>query len=269
MTGIRVGVILQAEATTIETLRNAWLKADALGADSIWVTDHFFPLLVDAIGIDDHPALAVGDRDAETFESWTLLSAMAADTKRAMVGVMVTCNSYRNPDLLAHMALTLDHLSGGRLYLGIGSGWYERDYKEYGYEFGTADSRLRQLEVDLPRIKARLAKLSPPPLGRLPLLIGGAGEKITLRLVAEHADAWNTFGPPENYGRLSRVLDEWCDRVDRNRDELERTVSVQAEEVDDVDRYIEAGADHVMVLLHSPYALDPLDALVSYRDSLR
>ena len=72
-----------------------------------------------------------------------------------------------------------------------------------------------------------------------------------------------------NYGRLSRVLDEWCDRVDRNRDELERTVSVQAEEVDNVDRYIEAGADHVMVLLHSPYALDPLDALVSYRDSLR
>ena len=251
---LKVGIQIQPQGVSVEQMRAAWKAADDMGVDSIWIWDHFYPLF--------------GDPDATHFEAWTLLSTMAADTSRAQLGTLVTGNSYRNPELLADMARTLDHVSGGRMYLAVGAGWFERDYTEYGYDFGTVGSRLRQLEADLPRMKNRLAKLNPPPVGDMSIMIGGSGEKVTLRLVAQHADSWNTFGPPENFARLSGILDDWCAKVGRNPSEIERTVAIQPDDVNDIERYTDVGADHVILMSGGPFDLAPLQTLIDQRDSL-
>ncbi len=247
---LKIGVQLHPQATTTDDLRRAWREADQAGADSIWLWDHFYPLY--------------GDPDAAHFEAYTLLAAMAVETSHAQIGAMVTCNSYRNPELLADMARTIDHLAGGRFVLGIGSGWFERDYEEYGYEFGTAAGRLRALAESLPRIEARLAKLNPPPVRRpLPLLIGGGGEKVTLRLVAEHATMWNGFGPPETFRNKGAVLDEWCAKVGRDPAEIERTANVSPG--DDLDEWEAAGMQHAVMMLGHPFDLAPLRAALERR----
>jgi len=251
MPAFDVGVQLQPQATTIDELRAAWRAADDLGVDSIWTWDHFFPLY--------------GDPDAPHFEGWSLLAAMAVDTSRARLGLLVGCNSYRNPELVADMARTVDQLSGGRLYLGLGAGWFARDYQEYGYEFGTPAGRLRALGEALPRVKARLARLTPGPAGPLPILVGGGGEKVTLRLVAEHADAWNSFGPVESYAHKNDVLDDWCERVGRAPQTIERTVAIGAHEVGDADQYVAAGATHLIVMVGHPYDLTAVEALLAVR----
>jgi probable F420-dependent oxidoreductase len=241
-------VQLHPQATTVDDLRRAWRAADDLGVDSIWIWDHFYPLY--------------GNPDAAHFEAYSLLAAMAVDTAQAEIGALVTCNSYRNPNLLADMARTIDHLSRGRFVLGIGAGWFDRDYHEYGYDFGTAPSRLRDLARDLPIIMDRFSRLEPPPHGRLPILVGGGGEKVTLRLVAEHADAWNTFGPPENFARKNKMLDEWCAQLGRKPSQIERTVGIGTGEVDAWEAYADAGAEHLIVMCGPPFDLAPVQRLL-------
>lgn len=245
---------LHPQATTIGDLRAAWRAADALGVDSIWSWDHFFPLY--------------GRPDAASFEGWSLLSAMACETQHAQLGLLVGCNSYRNPDLVADMARTVDHLAGGRLYLGLGAGWFARDYTEYGYEFGTEVTRLQALGEALPRIKGRLAALNPAPLGPLPILIGGGGEKVTLQLTARYADAWNTFGPVDNWRHKNTVLDDWCAKVGRDPAAIERTVAIDADEVANANGYIDAGATHIIVMLGHPFAFGAVERLLATVDAL-
>ena len=249
MARFKVGVQLRPQHCEIGQLRAAWKAADALGVDTIWTWDHFYPLY--------------GNPDGEHFECWTLLSAIAADTSHAQFGALVTCNTYRNPELLADMARTVDQISGGRLILGIGSGWFERDYTEYGYEFGTAPQRLRALRESLPRIESRLAKLNPSG-ENIPLLIGGGGEKVTLRMVAERADLWNSFGPPENFRHKNGVLNEWCEKVGRDPAQIDRTVMLNNDEVDGFEAYLEAGATHLILGSDVPFDFKPLERLLEH-----
>jgi probable F420-dependent oxidoreductase len=212
----RIGVQLQPQhAPHYRNLRDAVRRCEDIGVDVAFNWDHFFPLY--------------GDPDGAHFECWTMLGAWAEQTSQIEIGALVSCNSYRNPELLADMARTVDHISDGRLVLGIGSGWKRKDYDQYGYEFGTAGSRLDDLAAALPRIKSRLAKLNPAPTREIPVLIGGGGEKKTLRLVAEHADIWHSFANATSYPAKSTVLADHCSAVGRDPASIERSAAVGGE----------------------------------------
>ncbi len=235
----KVGVTIHPQQCTITELRDAWRRADDLGVDSIWFWDHFFPLY--------------GNPDGNRFECWSLLAAAAIDTRAPQIGPMVTAIGYRNPDLIAFLASTVDQLSGGRLVLGLGAGWFERDYDEFGYGFGEARDRVRTLKDALPRIKERIQKLKPGPVGPMPLLIAGGGEKVMLRLVAEHAQTWNALGSPDEFARKSKILDEWCRKVGRDPSEIERTANVSVGSSRDIKEYLDAGLQHFVLRLAHPF----------------
>ena len=249
MARCKVGVQLEPQATTTEALVDAARRVDEAGFDSVWTWDHFFPLY--------------GDPDAAHFEGLTLLAAFAGATSRVTIGNLVTCSSYRNPHLLADMIRTIDHLSGGRAVLGIGAGWFQRDYDEYEFPFGTGGGRLRDLEADLFRIRKRLAALNPPPKGDLPLMIGGGGEQVTLRLTAQYADQWNGIGEPEVLAHKNAVLDTWCERLGRDPAEIERTALIGERHIEQLDAFLEAGITHLMVGCADPFDLGPAEELLA------
>lgn len=256
MTTIRVGATVAPQHATYARLREAWQTVDRSGADTLFTWDHFYPLS--------------GDPEGTHFEGYTLLAAMGEATSNVQFGMLVTCNSYRNPNLLADMARTVDHISGGRHILGLGSGWFQRDYDEYGYPFGSAPERLRALDAALPVIKERLSKLNPGPLnGKLPIMIGGSGPKVTLRITATHADIWNNGGGTPDEGELKiRTLDEWCERVGRNPREIERSVTVSPPfDQTTVEEFVSKGFDHVILRYNAPdFDTESLNRLVEWRD---
>ena len=251
---IRIGVQLQPQHAEYAQIREALGRAEDAGVDIVFTWDHFFPLS--------------GAADGKHFECWTVLGAWAEQTSRVQIGALVTCNSYRNPDLLADMARTVDHISGGRLILGIGAGWFEKDYDEYGFEYGTPGARIAELGRALPRITARWAKVNPAPTRKIPILIGGGGERKTLRVVAEHADVWHSFGNVGVLTRKSAILDEHCAVVGRDPGEIERSVGVSHPPDDIAAPLVAAGATLFTVGVSGPdYDLALVRDWVTWRDA--
>ena len=250
---IRIAVQLQPEhAPDYGLIRDAVLRAEDAGVDIIFNWDHFYPLN--------------GDHDGAHFECWTMLGAWAEQTERVEIGALVTGGGYRNPDLLADMARTVDHISGGRLILGIGAGWNEKDYENFGYEFGTPGTRLKLLGEYLPRISHRLSVGNPAPLRDIPVLIGGGGEKKTLRLVAQHANIWHGFGDLETVQRKSAILAEHCAAVGTDPATIERSTSWQGAEA--APALVEAGVSLFTVGTSGPdYDLGTVTAALAWRDA--
>jgi probable F420-dependent oxidoreductase len=254
---IRIALQLQPQHADYATLRDRVREAEDLGTDIVFNWDHFYPLY--------------GDPDGKHYECWTMLGAWAEQTSRIEIGALVSCNSYRNPDLLADMARTVDNISDGRLILGIGSGWFERDYTEYGFEFGTAGQRLDVLAESLPRIEVRLGKLNPPPRRKLPILIGGGGERKTLRMVARHASIWHSFSDAETLTRKYAILKQHCSDIGRDPAEIEVSVGVGASGKPDevAGPLLEAGATLLTVGVgNEGHDFGQLKSWLAWRDSL-
>lgn len=222
---IRFGVQTPPQNTTFAEMRDTWKLIDQLGYDTAWTFDHFFPILSDPSG--------------PCFEGWVSLTALMAATSHVKAGILVTGNTYRNPAVLASMGKTLDHASDGRLIMGIGAGWFEQEHAAYDVPFYTVGERIRRLDEACEIIKRlwtekqvtfdgryyhiKDAYCEPKPVQKPhpPIMIGGGGEKLTLRVVAKHADIWNTFGPPQVFRDKLSVLRAHCKAVGRNFDEIE------------------------------------------------
>jgi F420-dependent oxidoreductase-like protein len=209
-----------------ETMKSLAAHVEQTGWDGLWLADHFMPNAEDV--------------STPWPEAWTTLSALAAVVPRIRMGTLVTGNTYRHPAVLAKMAATADHISGGRVVLGLGSGWQENEHEMYGIPFYTVNSRLQRLEEACQVIKAlfseesvnfdgkfyqlKNAPLQPKPKqDNLPLLIGGGGEKVTLKITAKYADEWNVWGTVETMINKMKILDQHCEDAGRNPADIQRS----------------------------------------------
>jgi alkanesulfonate monooxygenase SsuD/methylene tetrahydromethanopterin reductase-like flavin-dependent oxidoreductase (luciferase family) len=227
---IRLGALCWNQYTDWPSLLEAGRRADRLGFDSLWTWDHLYPI--------------VGSSDGPILEGYLVLTGWAMATERVRLGLMVGANPFREPALTTKLVTTLDHISGGRAILGIGAAWFEEEHLAYGIPFGSGPpERLRWLAEALPvmrgmlrgdrpsaagpRYAARDVRNDPPPLQeRLPILVGGGGERVTLKLVARYADANNVGGSVDNIRRKEAILLEHCESVGRDPAEIERTVGM-------------------------------------------
>ncbi|MEZ5559040.1 MAG: TIGR03560 family F420-dependent LLM class oxidoreductase [Pseudomonadales bacterium] len=299
---ISLGVHAGQQNMTMDEMRVLWRKLDGAGVDWISAWDHFYEAPPKG-GTEPH------------FEALATLGALAAETRNARIGCLVFYVGYRNPALLAKAATTLDHISGGRFELGIGAGWHIWEASAYGYPFPDIGTRLDMLEEAAQIIRRMLTEerttfsgkhfqvddascLPRPVQPRLPIWIGGVGEKRTLKIVADHADGWNAaYLPPDEFARVNEVLNHWCEDEQRDPATLKRAVNVtfnmglterdlererellardwgaMAERiaggsllctpdraVDRILEYVQAGADEVNIALRAPWNAEALDA---------
>jgi alkanesulfonate monooxygenase SsuD/methylene tetrahydromethanopterin reductase-like flavin-dependent oxidoreductase (luciferase family) len=232
MTDIRIGALCWNQYTDWQSLLQAGIRADELGYTSLWTWDHVYPI--------------VGDSHGPNYEGWLTITAWAQATKRARIGLMVGANPFRNPALVAKMATTLDHISGGRAILGIGAAWFEEEHRDFGMEFGSGfPERLRWLGEALPIMRGMLDGTEPTAKGdhyhsqytrnlpapiqaHLPICIGGGGEQVTLKLVAKYGDMCNIGGGLAAVQHKEEVLLKHCETVGRDPGEIERTTNVGA-----------------------------------------
>ena len=298
---IRFGVQTGQQSVEWAQMLDLWQKCDAWGYDSLWNFDHFYPIFVDPEG--------------PCFEGWTTLSALAQATKRARIGHLVNGNTYRHPCLLAKMAATLDHVSGGRLNLGIGAGWFELEHQSFGIDFKTVPARLAALDEACQIIRGMFtqpkttvhgkhytvtdAMCLPKPLQQPhpPIMIGGVGKQVLLKIVAKHADMWNASGSTELMQELIGVIKRHGDTVRRDTDQIEKTVMLplcykaaaprqdfmcnlianmrqttpeaarqqimigdKQECLDTIERYTKIGVTHFIFMVFAPYFEDEIQA---------
>lgn len=298
---VRFGVQTGQQGMDWHEMLGVWQRADDWGYDSLWNFDHFYPIFVDPEG--------------PCFEGWTTLSALAHATSHARIGHLVNGNTYRHPCVTAKMAATVDHISGGRLNLGIGAGWFELEHKAFGIDFKTVLGRLQALDEACRIIKGMFTQPRttlhgkhytvtdalglPRPMQKPhpPIMIGGTGEKVLLRIVAEHADMWNASADAERMRALIDVIRRHGDAVGRDTDAIEKTVMMplcykagaereqmmqgliagmrqttpeaaresimigdRQECLDTIDRYTKAGVTHFIFMLFQPFFLEEVQA---------
>jgi F420-dependent oxidoreductase-like protein len=265
MARLSFGIKTAPQHTTYEDMLTVWKEADGIPVfEHAWLFDHYAPIHSDV----DGPCL----------EGWTLLAAYAAHTSRIRLGLMVTGNTYRHPAVLAKIAATVDVISKGRLDFGIGAGWNEYEHESMGIPLYAPGERIRRLgeacelikllftrhttDYDGRYYRLKEARCEPKPVQKPypPFVIGGGGEQLTLRVVAQHADVWNfAGGPVETFVHKQKVLREHCAAIGRDPDEIALSVQLVmnpsnlAESAEAVQRFVDAGATHIVLNLRPPF----------------